>query len=351
MEYLGLSYIFGLSTIFFGMMTWLFGRRSGLLYRTVAILTATLALGYVKDFIVAETGMYSNPRVWDITTAIDMVAVPMYAFVLTELVRPGLLSRRSVLVQELPFVALPLLYIILGNRWIFYLEVGFAAVYGTGVLIWTAVNIPRYNRHLKQLYSYTENINLNWLKVILYTFYVILGLWIFDCLVIHLDMECVYMLCNLCLWIVISYFLYRHQSVMGELADCKPEQPAEIADEYILAAKIEKLFSEEHIYLNPNLKLSDIAIAAGSNRTYVSKFFNRDASTNFYEYVNGLRIEHACRLLTETDLTIQEVAQKSGFSSGSVFSRVFSKHKDRSPSAYRAASINRRPEFHIFYEW
>ncbi len=337
MEYLGLSYIFGLSTMFFGMMAWFFWRRDELLYRLVALLTGTIAVECIKDFIVVNMGLYSDPQAWDVMTAIDMVAVPMYAFVLTELVRPGHINRRSILIQELPFIVLPALYIALGNRWFFYIEVGWAAIYGSSIMIWTSVNIPRYNRHLKELYSYTENINLNWLKVILYTFYVILGLWIFDCLVIHLDMECVYMVCNLVLWMIISYFLYRHQSVMGELADWKPELSTEADDENILAAKIEKLFSSGQIYLNPNLKLSDIAAAVGSNRTYVSKFFNRDSSTNFYEYVNGMRIEHACRLLSETALPIQDVAQKSGFSSPSVFSRVFLKHKNCSPSAFRMA--------------
>ncbi len=340
MEYLDLSYIFGLSTMFFGMMTWFFWRRGELLYRLVSLLTGTIAIEYIKDFIVVKMGLYSDSQVLDAMTAVDMVAVPMYAFVLKELVRPGHLNWRSIVIQESPFVILPILCICLGNRIFFYIEVGWAAIYGSSIMIWTSVNIPRYNRHLKELYSYTENINLNWLKTILYTFYVILGLWIFDCLFIHLDMECLYMSCNLGLWMVISYFLYRHQSVMSELADWRPEQSSDLADEDVLAGKIQQLFTVEHIYLNPNLKLSDIAAAVGSNRTYVSKFFNRDSATNFYEYVNGLRIEHACRLLAETDLPIQDVAQKSGFSSLSVFSRVFSKYKSCSPSAFRMGGVN-----------
>lgn len=339
MEYIGLSYISGLSTMFFGMMTWVFWRRGELLYRLVALLTATIAIECIKDFVVVNMGCYSDPQVWDIMTAVDMVAVPMYAFVLTELIHPGRISWRGFAAQELPFVLLPVLYVTLGYRWIFYIEVGWAAIYGSGVMIWATVNIPRYNRHLKELYSYTENINLNWLRVILYTFYVILGVWILDCLFIHIDIECVYMVINLILWMVISYFLYRHESVMAELVGWKPEQGVSAGiEDNALAAKIEELFSVRNIHLNPNLKLSDIASAVGSNRTYVSNFFNRDASANFYEYVNSRRVAYACQLLAETDLPIQEVAHKSGFSSPSVFSRVFSKHKGCSPTTFRGNS-------------
>ena len=340
MEYTGISFIFGLSVMFFGMMTWFFWRRGELLHRLVALLTGTIAVECVKDFVIVRLGLYDNPRVWDIMTAIDMVAVPMYAFVLAELVRPGSLSRRRMILQEVPFVILPILYIAFDRSWIFYVEVGYAAVYGTAMLIWTTVNIPRYNRHLKELYSYTENINLGWLRVILYTFYVILAVWIFDCLFIHIDMECVYLASNLILWMVISYFLYRHESVMSELAGWKPElTPSEIDDNQ-LASKIEELFSVQKIYLNPDLKLSDIATAVGSNRTYVSNYFNRDASTNFYEFVNSRRVAHACHLLSETDLPVRDIAINSGFGSPAAFSRVFSKHKGCTPTAFRLAQQN-----------
>ncbi len=338
MEFVNISYISGLSTMFFGMMAWFFWRRGELLHRLVALLTGTIAIESVKDFVFINAGLYADPMVWDTITAIDMVAVPMYGFVLVELIRPGALSRRTMILHELPFVLMPILYIALGEQSIFHLEVGYATIYGTGILIWAMVNIPRYNRHLKELYSYTENINLGWLRVILYTFYVILGIWVFDCLVIHIDMECVYLLCNLGLWMVISYFLYRHELVIGELADWKPEAASGSIENNALATKIEELFTVQNIYLTPDLKLSDIATAVGSNRTYVSNYFNRGASTNFYEYVNARRVAHACRLLTETDMPINEIGRNSGFCSHAAFSRVFSKHKGCSPTAFRQST-------------
>lgn len=339
MDYVDLSYMFGLSTMFFGMMAVFFWRKGERLHLLVALLMLTIALEYIKDFVMLESGLFSRPFYWDVMTAVDMVAVPMYAFVLTELVTPGRLTRASMIRQEIPFVILPAAYIITHWQWLFWALVGWAAVYGTFYLVWTAVNIPRYNRHLKERFSYTENVNLNWLRVILYTFYVILGLWILDCLFIHIDIEFVYMSCNLVLWMVISFFLFRHQSVIGELTDATSTQHQAVADskdDNSLSARIEALFVNQRVYLNPNLKLSDVAQAVGSNRTYVSNFFNRDAYATFYDFVNAYRVDHACRLLAETTLPVSAIAEQSGYNSASVFIRAFSKIKGCTPSAFRS---------------
>ncbi len=93
----------------------------------------------------------------------------------------------------------------------------------------------------------------------------------------------------------------------------------------------------EKIYLNPNLKLSDIAKATGTNRTYVSTFFNKEAGCTFYDYVNRLRIGAACDLLVNSKENLSQIAEKSGFNSAHSFIRVFSKIKGVSPTEYRRA--------------
>ena len=88
-------------------------------------------------------------------------------------------------------------------------------------------------------------------------------------------------------------------------------------------------------FLNPNLKVSDIATEIGTNRTYVSAFFNKEAECTFYDYVNRYRIEYACNLLTNSKENIVQIAEKSGFNSSQSFIRVFSKIKGTSPTKYR----------------
>ncbi len=66
---------------------------------------------------------------WPIT-AVDMVAVPLYAFILIELCRPGYLTRRTMTAHLLPFVILPALLIATRIEIIYFIEVAWAAVYG-----------------------------------------------------------------------------------------------------------------------------------------------------------------------------------------------------------------------------
>lgn len=54
---------------------------------------------------------------------------------------------------------------------------------------------------------------------------------------------------------------------------------------------------------------------AGTNRTYISQFFNRDNGTSFFDYVNGLRVEYAKSLLLTSSDSIAMVAERSGFNS------------------------------------
>jgi AraC-like DNA-binding protein len=59
--------------------------------------------------------------------------------------------------------------------------------------------------------------------------------------------------------------------------------------------------------------------------------------TSFSDYINGLRVDYAARLLEENpDLSINEVIIKSGFTSTSAFYRNFKKFKGITPTEKRA---------------
>lgn len=337
--------------MFYAMMAWkLWSKGSERLPRLTAVLMLTVCLQCVKDLVFINWSVVT-PFVWYLMTAVDMVAVPLYSAILVELVAPGKSKWRNIVSQEVPFVVLPLMFGLTGERLFFYAEVVWAVVYGTYFLVWTMVQIPRYNRQLRERFSYRENISLGWLWVILFSFYLILGLWIFDCLSLEPGMESIYMVGTLLMWVVICYFIYRHETVIGELADAD-DTPADamLADGSAATAidedgscdtlygRIQALFTEQKIYLNPRLKLSDVASMSGTNRTYVSNFFNRHLNTTFFEYVNGLRVDHACGLLLSTQDSLDQVSANSGFNSLSTFHRVFSKKMKCTPSDFRRAN-------------
>ncbi|MBQ6688825.1 MAG: helix-turn-helix transcriptional regulator [Bacteroidales bacterium] len=80
-----------------------------------------------------------------------------------------------------------------------------------------------------------------------------------------------------------------------------------------------------------------MASFVGTNRTYLSEYLNDSIGVTFYEYINEWRVKEACRIMddaSEKRRTMLEVAEMSGFNSGSTFNRSFSKVMGMTPSAY-----------------
>ena len=280
MENLIISFILGLSVMFFGMTAWLFFRRDGRLSVIVASLMTLLGLQCFCSMWFILEDVYLDPYYWKILTCIDIVAVPFYALILKELVRPGSVSWKVSLANVLPFAVVGILYAVIGTEVLYWVMIAGAGVYGVYYLIWTHFNIIRYNRQLKEQYS----------------FFALLAIWIVDTVCVHANMDCFYLTASMVMWMIIDYFIYRHEAVMESLGAGQPEVEEITADTPALSdlgVRIERLFNNELVFLNPDLKISDIAAAVGSNRTYVSAYFNREASSTFYDYVNGLRVRHA----------------------------------------------------------
>lgn len=71
------------------------------------------------------------------------------------------------------------------------------------------------------------------------------------------------------------------------------------------------------------------------NPQYLCRIFKQITSLSPIDYVNYLRIEQACTLLTTTTMPIIEIALDCGFNDCSYFARVFQKRKGVAPSEYR----------------
>ena len=98
-------------------------------------------------------------------------------------------------------------------------------------------------------------------------------------------------------------------------------QPDPNANE--LMTRIKLLMEEERLYLNPNLKLADMAEALDVNRNTVSACINAQGCT-FNQLVNEYRLQHAKKLLCEApDMKISTVGLESGFANERTFFRVF----------------------------
>ncbi len=100
--------------------------------------------------------------------------------------------------------------------------------------------------------------------------------------------------------------------------------------------KIEEWMTREKPYLNPDFCLHDISKVLPLNRSYISRVINEGYGVSFYNFVVSHRIDESIRLLSEeSEMTIAQIAEKSGFSSPSVYARTFKNLKGKTPAAYR----------------
>ena len=99
---------------------------------------------------------------------------------------------------------------------------------------------------------------------------------------------------------------------------------------------VKKLVNDEKLFLYPNLKVSDLATRLHSNRNYIYHAINVEMGVSFSDYINGLRVDYAARLLeVNPELSINDVMTRSGFTSSSAFYRNFKKFKGITPTKKR----------------
>lgn len=80
---------------------------------------------------------------------------------------------------------------------------------------------------------------------------------------------------------------------------------------------------------------ADVARALHISGSYLSHIFMYKLKINFCSYINILRINHACSLLSQTQKSITEISSESGFLSLRSFNRAFARYVGTTPKEYR----------------
>ncbi len=83
------------------------------------------------------------------------------------------------------------------------------------------------------------------------------------------------------------------------------------------------------------IELYDIAEIANMTSNAFCRYFKQRTNKTYFTFLNELRVEKACKLLSNKDYSIIEVSEKSGFKNISNFNRKFKELKKKTPSVYR----------------
>ena len=159
------------------------------------------------------------------------------------------------------------------------------------------------------------------------------------------------------LWVLSSvpFYIYLYVSYQNYLLfyetieqaienDLEPEAP--IVETVSCNPEMQRLVQEwveAEGYLKPGLTISALSKTLYTNRTYLSSFINQTCRVTFREWICGLRLDYAKReLLEHPDVTIAEIAQKSGFLSLSNFNASFKDREGMTPTKWRISRLSVR---------
>lgn len=89
-------------------------------------------------------------------------------------------------------------------------------------------------------------------------------------------------------------------------------------------------------YIRPGLTIKELSDKLQTNRTYLSGYIKTKYDMSFRDWITGLRIEYAKRLLAQNPrLTVADISEKSGFLSPSHFIRMFKENAGCTPVKWK----------------
>lgn len=127
--------------------------------------------------------------------------------------------------------------------------------------------------------------------------------------------------------------------VLKKLSECNGVVLSSAAFTKPAGSDTERRINAVYNYVQDNfhrsVQLNDVARRVHLSPSAFCKFIRKVLNTTFSDYVNEVRIAHACKLLTETDRAVQQIASDCGFESITYFNRTFLKKKGIRPSNFR----------------
>lgn len=91
-------------------------------------------------------------------------------------------------------------------------------------------------------------------------------------------------------------------------------------------------------YVNKDFSLGLLAESLGITPNYLSALFTTETGMSFTQHLTRIRMVHAKRLLSNSQIKIYQICEEVGYSDPAYFSRLFKSLEEMSPFAYRKYS-------------
>lgn len=364
-------YMRGVSTMYF--IFWAIEiykhRKEDNMKQVLFITISFITLCYLKDIIFIIEPIKNNIVTENIVSLIDMLCAPFVCAFFHEASAPGRITKRTLIYIVTPFALFIPIYLISGEQIVIQVVYIAILIYALTSLGMVCYNVMRYNKELTKNYSYTQDISVGWVVKSGIAYFLWFAIYVLCFKQTTWIGEMVFDICSMLIWGVLCHISRKHHVIKIDKKERREtrstksrrnedkeqstekeedkgikkdvsERDNDLVQERIayISAALEKCVEKEKIYLNPKLSLNDLAMAVGTNRSYISSYLNQRGKT-FYDYINEYRVQEACRIIEAMTVkgkqTMNDVALQSGFNSISSFNRYFQKMVGISPKQYQ----------------
>ena len=301
-----------------------------------------LVWGLADVSIVVQGYMFGIPIVnvgEDTFTSYELLVGNIFGWLMlvypTEALRPGWLNLKRAAWQLLPMIGLVIFDAFIPTDLRFVI-----ALYPLVLFVLVVMHLHAYRMWCEDNYSSMDHIDVQWIvRYLLMT--LLMGLnYAYMCFT---DNPNRLFAQSVLVFIVYTYsigeILFRRDPWEGvSVSVTDNEETEHSTDENAeYREKLEAWMATEKPYLNKDFRLVDLMQVLPLNRTYLSNFIHAEYNCTFYQFVTNYRIEEAKRLMHEhPEMKLQEIAEQSGFSSATVFSRIFSRETGKTPTEWIA---------------
>lgn len=232
---------------------------------------------------------------------------------------------------------------------------------GPVYVILSLIKLSRHTKNISNSFSYTEQINLNWLKYVIgglgFVFVTVIVsnvLVRFPFLSVTTHEHIIYLAITIAVFFL-GYFGIKQQAIYnnepaltGGQKQVTRTNRKKKARQYTNsglkqpeaeghAKDLQDYFTEEKPYLNGKLSLSEVAQRMNISVNHLSQVINEQIGMTFFDYVNSFRVDEVKTILSKPDsknFTLLGIAYDSGFNSKSSFNSIFKKFTGLTPSQY-----------------
>jgi len=241
------------------------------------------------------------------------------------------------------------------NEWFDFFSILFFLSHSLFYLLWAYLKIQKHQRIIKSIHSYTEKIDLRWIKYIIYIFIgsaTIVTAHNFltkaGTLNVYIDLFFV-----VAVYLVAFYSLRQKEIFPQGMELTKVVSDHELIEEKVgetkvkviedrdlptLKEKLLQLMELEKPYLNSELNLVKLAEQMNLSTHQLSFLINNAFGENFFNFINRYRVRKAKELLKDPDydhFNVLVIAYESGFNSKTSFNNTFKKMTAYTPTEYR----------------